>query len=160
MYQFSSVASRIQSRHPHTRSCVSSSKNWAASAFFLTFIRYVAGSSPAQTSSAPRLLYFLPREDGVSRQPFISCKGGSGIGFPLVSQMQLMPTINPFWATWHTWLDLSLQVSEAIKVSERLFWEEPLLLSHLRFLGETYMVNECWTGPGTQGITRCLSPYQ
>lgn len=63
-----------------------------------------------------------------------------------------MPTINPFWATWHTWLDLSLQVSEAIKVSERLFREEPLLLSRLRFLGETYMVNKCWTGPGTQGL--------
>lgn len=146
MYQFSSVASRIQKRHPHTRSCVSPSRNWAAPAF-LTFIRYVAGSSPVQTSSAPRLLYFLPREDGVIRQPLISYKGGSGIWFPLVSQTQLMPTINPFWATWHTWLDLSLQVSEAIKTSERLFWEEPLLLSHLRFLGETYMVNECSKSP-------------
>lgn len=146
MYQFSSVASRIQKRHPHTRSCVSSSRNWAAPAF-LTFILYVAGSSPVQTSSAPRLLYFLPWEDGVIRQPLISYKGGSRIWFPLVSQTQLMATINPFWATWHTWLDLSLQVSEAIKTSERLFWEEPLLLSHLRFLGETYMVNECSKSP-------------
>ncbi|KAH0515666.1 Cyclic nucleotide-binding domain-containing protein 2 [Microtus ochrogaster] len=46
------------------------SKNFVDSSFII-FI--------CKTSSAPRLLYFLPLEDGVSRQPLISCKGSCEI---------------------------------------------------------------------------------